>query len=467
MYRENDIISFNNNIKKIVEDSSLLYKINNEPTFDEISKVYDVILKFIIKKKKIIYGGYAQNLLIKEKNPEDVFYKEYKNIYMYCSDIADLEFYSSNPLEDVIELCDELYKNNFKYIESKEGIHAETYKIFVNFIGYCDISYISDNIYNNIPTIKINNIICAHPNFMMIDSYRVFNDPMTSYWRLEKSFIRFNKIIKYYPFELTNKNIIINKNKELLFNNFNFKPNYKFLKFIKKKIIHKSKLIVIGFYAYNYYAKKSNKKFIFKKFPYYELISDDLKNDSLIILKKLKQFNNNIKIKQYYQLYEYFDNKIEYYLNNELILILYGNYKRCTVYNYSEKKKIYFGTFNLIIMYLLINYYYFIIIKNNNLMELYNLLYINLFELRTIFLNKNNITVIDNSLFQDFTLKCIGKPIEMKRQSMLSIIDKKYNKIFKFKYNPNGLNGKIPKFKFINKSGTEIYNKKNFIINKK
>ena len=119
-------------------------------------------------------------------------------------------------------------------------------------------------------------------------------------------------------------------------------------------------------------------------------------------------------------------------------------------------------------MYLLINYYYYDIIKNNKLKELYNLLYINLFKLRINYLNIKNITVIDKSPFQDFTLKCIGKPIEIKRLSMLSIIDKKKNnKIFKFKYNPNGIKGKIPKYIFNNKSGTEIYNNNKYIINKK
>jgi hypothetical protein len=460
MYRENDIISINNNIKDIIDKSSLLYKMNNEPNLDEIKKIFDVILNFIIKKKKIVYGGYAQNLLIKDKNPQDVFYKEYNNIYMYCTDIADLELYSSTPLEDVIELCDELYKHNFKYIESKEGIHAETYKIFVNFIGYCDISYISENIYNNIPTITINNIRCAHPNFMMIDSFRVFNDPMTSYWRLEKSFIRYNKMIKYYPFELINKDLSLDK--------YKFDINNNILNYIKKKIIHKSKLIVIGFYAYNYYAKKSDKNYIFNDFPYYELITDNLKKDGIIILKLLKKLNNNVQIKQYYELYEYIDNKIEYYINNKLILILYGNSNKCIVYKYSYKKKIYFGTFNLIIMYMLINYYYYNIIKNNKIADLYNLLYVNLFKLRINYLNLKKITVIDKSPFQDFTLKCIGKPIEIKRVSMLSMIDKKKNnKIFKFKYSPNGIQGKKPKYIFNNKSGTEIFNIKKYIINKK
>jgi hypothetical protein len=51
--------------------------------------------------------------------------------------------------------------------------------------------------------------------------------------------------------------------------------------------------------------------------------------------------------------------------------------------------------------------------------------------------------------------------------SLLILDKKKNNKIFKFKYNPNGLNGKIPNYIFNNKSGNEIYNKKFFIINKK
>ena len=48
---------------------------------------------------------------------------------------------------------------------------------------------------------------------------------------------------------------------------------------------------------------------------------------------------------------------------HKLILILYGNNERCIVYNYSEKKHCYFGTFNLVIMYILFNYFYYYINK--------------------------------------------------------------------------------------------------------
>ena len=38
-----------------------------------------------------------------------------------------------------VELTEELHSKGFKHVEGKEGVHPETYKIFVNFINYCDM----------------------------------------------------------------------------------------------------------------------------------------------------------------------------------------------------------------------------------------------------------------------------------------------------------------------------------------
>jgi len=75
------------------------------------------------------------------------------------------------------------------------------------------------------PIIEIDGIKCAHPHFMMVDTYRILTDPMTSYWRLDKSIKRFQKLIKYYPIdqEFVNKKIEFKSKweiiKKLLFNN--------------------------------------------------------------------------------------------------------------------------------------------------------------------------------------------------------------------------------------------------------
>ena len=147
--------------------------------------------EFIKNKKRIVYGGFAQNLLIKINNPEDQFYSEL--------DTPDIEFYSPNPIEDLMELCDFLHNQGVKRVTGQEGIHNETYKLFVNFAEYCDIGYMPSNVYDKVPTLNVNGFRIADPLFMTIDVFRVFSDPMTSYWRVEKSFLRNDLLMKYYP----------------------------------------------------------------------------------------------------------------------------------------------------------------------------------------------------------------------------------------------------------------------------
>ena len=161
-------------------------------------------------------------------------------------------------------------------------------EIFVNFINYCDISYMPSNIYNNMPIIEVNGIKCAHPHFMMVDAYRVLTDPMTSYWRLDKSIKRFQKLLKYYPID-TNS---VDKKIEL-------KSNPDVLKVIRKKIIHMSDLVVVGFYGYDYLVKKVSDDLALNNYPFYEAISKDLEKDARKALKILtNKFGNKITTKE-------------------------------------------------------------------------------------------------------------------------------------------------------------------------
>ena len=227
--------------------------------------------------------------------------------------------------------------------------------------------------------------------------------------------------------------------------------------YIRKKLIHNSNLVVVGFYAYNYYISKINKKAILNNFPYYEVISNNLKNDSKIIYNILKK-KYSLTIKEYYPFFQFLDRRIEYYHNNKLILVLYGNNSRCTVYRYSLKKKTYFGTFNLILMYFLINYFYNIINKMYKKSKLYLILLIKLWYNRNLYLSKYNITVFDSSPFQDFTLKCHGIPVHPLRKSLLQNLKKK-----KFKFNPSKDNI-IKEQTFDNTSGNQILNEKYLIL---
>ena len=459
MYRTEDIEMINQNLSKIKDDAAKEYKTFYEPTLSEMSKVYNAIKNYIQKNNKVVYGGYAQNLLIIKKNPADAFYTDIDGAYFNWPDIADIEFYSTTPLVDIINLTEELHAQGFKHVEGKEGMHPETYKIFVNFVNYCDISYIPVHIYNNMPKITINGIKCADPHFMMVDAYRVLTDPMTSYWRLDKSITRFQTILKYYPIDQSNvdKKIILQSNNDAILN------------FIRKKIIQKQKLIVVGLYAFNYYAKKVSDNYVINNIPYYEIISTNYEKDAKYIHTYLiKNFGNKISVKEFTPFFSFLDKHIEFFYDNQLILKLYGNNERCIVYNYSDNKKTHFGTYNLVMMYLYFEYYYALINRNKQNTNLCNILIGKFFKLRNTYLNDKKITVIDDSPFKDFTYKCYGTPVDSFRSSLLSGIEKrKQGKQMKFRYGPTGKPRQVPDYKFSNISGNQILNEKYLILNKK
>lgn len=454
MYRDKDYELIKEKSKQIKETAAREYRSNNEPDFKEISDVYLAIKNYIKKNNKIVYGGFAQNLLIKNKNRDDVFYTQVDEAYFTLPDIADIEFYSYDPYKDMILLTEELFTKGFKHIQGKSAQHEGTFKIFINFENYCDITYMPKHLFNTLPTIDIEGIKCIHPHFMLADNFRIITDPMTSYNRLEKSLCRFQNLIKYYPIDLSfiNNKIILDKNPDL--------------DFIRKKIIYSSKLILIGFEAYNYYIKKINKKYTINV-PYYEIISSQLEEDAHIIYNKLIEKYKNIETKEYVTFFQFLDNRVEYYINGKLVIILYGNNEKCTVYTFSQKKKCYYGTFNLTIMYLLFNYFLNHVNKNKKERDICYSLLTKMYKYRLDYFDKKNLSVLDDTPFQDFSLKCIGIPVNPIRHAWLEGIKKKEEgKQIQIRYEPKGKIENIKERLYPNISGNEILNKKYLILKK-
>jgi hypothetical protein len=452
MYRVEDYNKIIENAENIKDNSYREYKENYEPTLQEIAKVYKSIIKFIKKNNLLVYGGFAQNTLIKNKNPKDVFYKEIDGVYYNWPDVADIEIYSPTPIEDVIKLTEYLFAENFKYIDSKEAPHGGTYKIFVNFLPYVDITYMPYNIYNNIMKITIDDINLVHPNFMFCDSLRILTDPYTSYWRLDKTINRFQKILTYYPIDVSQNNKKID---------FKIEINNDILDFIRHKIIHDSQLIIVGFYAFNYYVKKYSDKYLLKEFPYYELISTNYINDNKNILNILKkEYGNKITTKEFYTFFDFLDERTEYYYNKRKILVIYGSYERCIVYNQSDNKKVLFGTFNLVLMYMFFVYVLKYINKDQHYTNIYYIMIGILYHVRNSYLTKHKITVLDASPFKDFTFKCLGQHKDLKRDAFLQKDSKfKRKKLVTWRYTPTGKPAGKINYIFPNVSGNEILKK--------
>lgn len=442
MYKQKDIDIINKNLSLISREAAKIFLDNfEEPSTKEYDEIMNDIKDYIKKNNLIIYGGYAQNTLIGVKNKNDMFYDELSR--------ADLEIYSPDPIKNAIELSDILFKKGYKHVECKEGVHNETYKIFVNFLNFSDISYMDSHVFKNCPTITIDGLRMAHPHFMLTDAYRVYAEPMTSFFRLEKTFTRFTTLIKYYPFD-----------SKAIYNKLSYKRsdmNDNILRFIRKNIIHNSELVVIGHYAFNYLVKKQSEQNAIN-YNYIQLITTNFKKDFDKINKLLKKkYGKDVKYILYNPFFQFYDNRVEFMYKGNIILKLYGHNERCTVYQKSDKKNTLFGTFVLVMLHLIADYNFHIINKNDNEQFNYISMIVRLVDIRNKYLEENNQTILDDTPFKEFTYKCIGTPVDPIRKSLLKGLKNiQSGKRIKFTYRPNGTPGKIPSFQFNNSSGLEI-----------
>jgi hypothetical protein len=105
-------------------------------------------------------------------------------------------------------------------------------------------------------------------------------------------------------------------------------------------------------------------------------------------------------------------------------------------------------------MYILIQYILGIIRKNKFIEMMYGSMIMRMIKARDKYLEENGKTVLDKTIFQEFTFECIGEPVDILRQSFLDAAKKReQGKKMKFSYTPTGTPGKKPNYKFDNTSG--------------
>ena len=167
-----------------VKGSSLL----NTP---EIKQIIQIVEQFIRRKKRICYGGTAINNILPA---EDQFYD--KSI-----ELPDYDFFSSNALNDAIELANIYYSKGFEEVEAKAGVHKGTYKVFVNFIPVADITQLVPELYSSIKkeAIRVNGILYTPPNYLRMSMYLELSRPLGDVSRWEKVLKRLTLLNKAYP----------------------------------------------------------------------------------------------------------------------------------------------------------------------------------------------------------------------------------------------------------------------------
>ena len=124
-------------LEDAIKENEIIHKQMKKIQLED--RVIHIVEKFIKDNDLICYGGSAINAML----PKD------KKIYDETLDIPDYDFFSPNAYNHAKELA-KLYANKgYDNVEAKSAVSVGTFKVFVNFIPIADITYIDEDIYEN------------------------------------------------------------------------------------------------------------------------------------------------------------------------------------------------------------------------------------------------------------------------------------------------------------------------------
>ena len=137
--------------------------------FTDIEKALGIVREFIIRKKRILYGGMSIDISLR--------LADHPGIYADNA-IPDYDFYSPDIEGDSNEIADILHKAGFEGVFARNAQHATTRRVKINFANVvADVSYIPKEIYDHIPTQMYKGMRVTHPIFQWMDMHRALSQP--------------------------------------------------------------------------------------------------------------------------------------------------------------------------------------------------------------------------------------------------------------------------------------------------
>ena len=426
-YSEKDFETITKKLPSLVEEAERKAADELEPTINEKWKVIESIKEFIRNNPRKVYGGTALNEALKLVDPKDEIYSKYK--------FGDIEFYSYTPVNDLVNLCNYLTDLGYNYVVGSDAQHEGTYKVFVNMAEYCDISYVPQNIYDHIKTIKIDGIDYVHPHFAWIDYLKMFTNPLTSSWRWEKAFKRTYLLLKDYPPEYFDKPIKINKpSKEI--------QRYQDMiveEFMVQAEGAKSDMLS-GIVAYNYFIKTAfgeeekaeinriSSYDFYANIPYVDILSVDYVNTVMRLYNYLKAMipitTGTLTIEEYFPFFHYINYSCHIKLGDKILARVVEGDGTCVAY-----VKVVSGRHYVCYQYLqavlLVEKFRNHVENDQQMYFNYGSAFSNLIKARNYYLKEHNSTPLDKSIFKEFKTDCRGKTVSFERLNKLRQLERR------------------------------------------
>lgn len=178
------------------EIEKLVYEIEEEnnrlaAASPDVRKSLEVVEQFLKHHPVMCYGGTAINNLLP---PESRFYDP-------AVDIPDYDFFSKTPQEHAVIIANKLVERGIPNVEVKPGMHLGTFKVFADFIGVADITFLDEIIFERLwkENITKNKIHYVTPNFLRMSMYLELSRPRGDVSRWMKVYGRLQLLNEYYP----------------------------------------------------------------------------------------------------------------------------------------------------------------------------------------------------------------------------------------------------------------------------
>jgi hypothetical protein len=280
---------------------------------EDVKKIIQIVESFLIRKKRICYGGTAINNIL----------PKYDQFYNREIEIPDYDFFSNRALDDAKELADIYYEAGYTEVESKSGVHHGTFKVFVNFIPVADITYLDETIYKAIQkeAISRGGIKYAPPNFLRMSMYLELSRPAGDVSRWEKVLKRLNLLNKHYPLKGENcDKIDFQRDLE------NDGDKAEELYFLVRDVFIEQGCIFFGGYASSLYSKymSASHKNMLRKIPDFDVLSEEPENCAVILREHLNESGyKNVKQIKHEAIGELIPERIEIRVDKETLAFIY------------------------------------------------------------------------------------------------------------------------------------------------
>ena len=280
---------------------------------DKIGDIIKILEQFLRKKHLICYGGTAINNILPVQH----------QFYNKSIEIPDYDFFSPNALNDAKQLADIYYKAGYEEVEAKSGVHAGTFKVFVNYIPVADITFLDRKIFTAIlkESIKINGILYAPPNYLRMSMYLELSRPAGDVSRWEKILKRLILLNKFYPL----KGNQCDKQEFLRTFQGTSEDRENIYKILKTSFIDQG-LVFFGGFAntlYGKYMPKYQRK-ILSNIPDFDVLSETPLNAITIVKERLQDEGyKNVKIYKKSGVGEIIAPHYELNINNETVAFVY------------------------------------------------------------------------------------------------------------------------------------------------